>query len=327
MPTTPWQFATYLALEGARARLHDLSASVTEHVCHAITFFHYLAGLPSPTSSPIVEVVRESIKRELGFKKRQKAPLTQLHIQQLYNLLAAEDDASLLNVTFLLRLALLSEACLRWDDLQGLTFGDFLITSDLVRIIITGAKTDRFRDGQWATFLQREEPWSAYQLLGRVLHRLLQSWKALPTPLRRSLSNEDAETLRLTSIPILFRADPTSPRYEFPNLLAPKVSYWEFLHGVKSAVACIGLDPAAFGIHSLRRGHVADGVDGGVPDRVIKHAGRWRSEACFEGYITDEVALRSHVNAYRRLHGQCTSRWTGHRSYTAAKTECSSKMS
>jgi integrase len=294
---------------------------VTEHIGHAATFVHDLAGLPSPTSSPIVEVVRESAKRELGFKRQQKAPLTQSHIQQLFRLLAAGDDSSLLNVTFLLCLALMSEACLRWDDLQGLTFGDLLITPDIVRIFITGAKTDRFRDGQWATFLQREEPWSAYQLLGRVLHQLLASWKLLPPALRRSLNCEDSESLHLTNIPILFRADPSSPLYAFPNLRAPKISYWEFLHGVKSACACIGLDPAAFGTHSLRIGHVADGVDGGIPDRVIKQAGRWRSEACFEGYIADEVALRSHVNAYRRLHGQCTSHWTGHRSYTPSKSE------
>ena len=35
---------------------------------------------------------------------------------------------------------------------------------------------------------------------------------------------------------------------------------------------------------------MADGVDGGIPDSVIRHSGSWKSEACFEGYIADEVA-------------------------------------
>ena len=62
----------------------------------------------------------------------------------------------------------------------------------------------------------------------------------------------------------------------------------DFLKELKTACAEIGLNPALFGTHSLRRGNFTDQFANGVPDKVIKYSGRWRSNA-FEAYIDHTV--------------------------------------
>jgi hypothetical protein len=63
----------------------------------------------------------------------------------------------------------------------------------------------------------------------------------------------------------------------------PKITYNEFLKELKSGCASIGLNSAPPPTHSLRRGNVSDQFVIGVPDKVIKYSGRWRSNA-FESY-------------------------------------------
>ena len=49
----------------------------------------------------------------------------------------------------------------------------------------------------------------------------------------------------------------------------------------------LGLDPKQFRLHSLRAG---------VPDRLFKRHGRWKSESAKDGYIEDSVAARMVVS-------------------------------
>ena len=70
----------------------------------------------------------------------------------------------------------------------------------------------------------------------------------------------------------------------------PKITYNEFLKELKTACAAIGLHPALFATHSLRRGSVSDQFWNGIPDKVIKYSGRWKSNA-FETYIDHTVLL------------------------------------
>ena len=43
-------------------------------------------------------------------------------------------------------------------------------------------------------------------------------------------------------------------------------------------LAALGLDPKRFGLHSLRSGGASAAANAGVPDRLFKRHGRWRSE-------------------------------------------------
>ncbi len=49
----------------------------------------------------------------------------------------------------------------------------------------------------------------------------------------------------------------------------------------------LGFDPKLFGLHSLRSGGASAVANAGVPDRLFKRHGRWRSETAKDGYIKD----------------------------------------
>ena len=56
----------------------------------------------------------------------------------------------------------------------------------------------------------------------------------------------------------------------------------------------IGLDPKQYGLHSLRSGGATTAANRGVPDRLFKRHGRWRSETAKDGYVHEnESALLS----------------------------------
>ena len=57
----------------------------------------------------------------------------------------------------------------------------------------------------------------------------------------------------------------------------------------------IGLNPKLYGLHSLRAGGATAAANAGVPDRLFKRHGRWRSENAKDGYVKDSLANRLSV--------------------------------
>ena len=51
----------------------------------------------------------------------------------------------------------------------------------------------------------------------------------------------------------------------------------------------IGVKSDIFGLHSLRSGGATAAAIMGVPDRLFKKHGRWKSEQVKDGYIKDDV--------------------------------------
>ena len=60
-------------------------------------------------------------------------------------------------------------------------------------------------------------------------------------------------------------------------------------------LAQVGLDPKDYGLHSLRAGGASAAANAGVPDRLFKRHGRWRSENAKDGYIKDSLSKRLEV--------------------------------
>ena len=52
-------------------------------------------------------------------------------------------------------------------------------------------------------------------------------------------------------------------------------------------IKSIGMDPALFGMHSLRAGGATAAANAGAPDRLFKRHGRWKSESAKDGYVKD----------------------------------------
>ena len=51
----------------------------------------------------------------------------------------------------------------------------------------------------------------------------------------------------------------------------------------------IGLPRSKFGLHNLRAGGATAAANSGLPDRLFKRHGRWKSENAKDGYIKDNL--------------------------------------
>ena len=51
----------------------------------------------------------------------------------------------------------------------------------------------------------------------------------------------------------------------------------------------LGFNPKQFGLHSLWSGSASAAANAGVPDRLFKHHGRWRSESAKDSYVKDSM--------------------------------------
>ena len=64
---------------------------------------------------------------------------------------------------------------------------------------------------------------------------------------------------------------------------------------VKEKLEELGFQAEDFGLHSLRSGGATAAAGAGVPDRVFKRHGRWKSESAKDGYIEDSLEQRLSV--------------------------------
>ena len=68
------------------------------------------------------------------------------------------------------------------------------------------------------------------------------------------------------------------------------LSYTHLRELFKAKLTDLGFDANLFGLHSLRAGGASTAANAGVPDRLFKRHGRWRSESAKDGYVKDSAS-------------------------------------
>ena len=58
---------------------------------------------------------------------------------------------------------------------------------------------------------------------------------------------------------------------------------------LEKKISSLGFDLKQFGLNSLRARGASAAANAGVPDRLFKRHGRWRSETAKDGYVKDSV--------------------------------------
>ena len=58
----------------------------------------------------------------------------------------------------------------------------------------------------------------------------------------------------------------------------------------------LGFDLKQYGLHSLRAGGATTAANPGVPERLFKRHGRWKSKSAKDGYLDDSAAARLAVS-------------------------------
>ena len=68
------------------------------------------------------------------------------------------------------------------------------------------------------------------------------------------------------------------------------ISYTRLPELFLQKLTSLGFDAKQFGLHSLRAEGASTAAQAGVPDRLFKRHGRWRSESAKDGYVKDSMA-------------------------------------
>ena len=75
-----------------------------------------------------------------------------------------------------------------------------------------------------------------------------------------------------------------------------KISYTCMNDLYNKKLTSLGFSAAEFGLHSLRSGGATTAANAGVPDRLFKRHGRWKSENAKDGYVKDSIESRLQVS-------------------------------
>lgn len=241
LPTLPADQETVCLFLAAMVE-RKLKAGTIKHMISAIGYHHDAADHPSPTRMPRVRQIHAGLKRELGTMPLRKTPLLPAHLLKIRAALPQNlrglRDAAILLLGF--------AGALRKSELTGLDVADLTFRPEGgMQLLLRRAKTDKARAGQRVAIMPAGNP------------------EICPiTTLRTWL-----ERAEITEGPLFRMVTTTGQVY---NLRLGESAVAGI---VKRAVKRIGLDPATFSSHSLRRGMITSAIHGGAdPWRVGRHA-------------------------------------------------------
>lgn len=248
IPSTPEIISQYLAIH---ADTH--SPATLARWLVSINKAHTSQNLPSPTNSDLVKATLRGIRRTVGTKQRQVAPVLKNQLCEMVAGLTGikgTRDRALLLMGF--------AGALRRSELVGLTYADVEFVEQGLVIHLRRSKTDQLGEGRKIAI-----PFAR----GSVCPVLsLKQW---------------LELSGITEGP-LFRPITRHGRIENAVLSTQAVAVI-----VKQRATAVGLDASKFSGHSLRAGLVTSAAQAGVSAWKIKQQTGHKSDAMLNRYIRD----------------------------------------
>ena len=271
LPTFPAQ-ARYVALYLQHLADQAKSKSAAEEAVNALAWVHGLAGINSPTSNPIVQETLQGLKRTLAKPILKKRPITK---EMLVDIVTdANSHPSLANIRLATACLLAFSGFLRFDELIHIRPCDITLDANMAKIHIPRSKTDQFRQTSEVVIARS----GAYTCPVNMVERYMAMAGVDPASeqfLFRGISNtKTGEKLRPSG----------------------GLSYSTLRELFKKKLSELGYPSEEFGLHSLRAGGASAAANAGVPDRLFKKHGRWKSENAKDGYIEDSLDSRLSVS-------------------------------
>ena len=163
---------------------------------------------------------------------------------------------------------------LRSNELLSIKRSNIIMYTTHMSIFLEKSKTDIYRDGAWIIIAQTNSELCPVMNTERYLE-----WAVI---------HDDSEwfifrNLTKCSLGYKLRSENKSLSYTRLREL--------FIEALKPHVS----DIAKFGLHSLRSGGASAAANHGVPDRLFKRHGRWRSENAKGGCVQDDLNERLKV--------------------------------
>lgn len=267
-PVTSNDLALYLQHIGEVVQ----SKSAVEEIVHAMTWLHEAAGITSPTANPFVSVVLEGLRKALAKPVTKKAPINMEILSAMVK--DTMQNQTLSNVRLTSACLLAYAGFLRFNELHNLRPNDLRIDSEKLMIKIRQSKTDQLRKGDEILISRTGTITCPVAMLEKYL----------------SLGG-----IKLSDSQLLYRGI-TKTRSGEKLRSSGGFTYARMRELLRGKLVQLGYSPDSFGIHSLRAGGATAAANAGVPDRVFKRHGRWKTDGAKDGYIEDSVGKRLEVS-------------------------------
>jgi len=268
IPAKDYQVALYLQHIG------DISQSkaAVEEACNALAWVHATAGLLSPTQSPFLRSTLEGMQRVLARPTVRKDPVTSAMLVEIVK--DARESNTLSDLRLALACLLAYAGFLRFNELVNIRPCDISHQEDMIVIHLPQSKTDQLRKGDEVAIARTGNLTCPVAMLEAYMARNGLTWKDQRFLFRPISKSGKTEKLRESG----------------------NISYSCLRELFKRKLKELGYDHNKFGLHSLRAGGATAAANNGVPDRLFKRHGRWKSEKAKDGYVEDSVKHRLTVS-------------------------------
>ena len=248
------------------------SRATVEEAVNAIAWVQQLADHQPVSSSPFIRSVLSGLQRQLARPKVRKEPVTVGMLRDMVDSLGLSPKLS--DIRLVAAALLAFSAFLRFDELSKLRCCDLSFADAVLSVHVSSSKTDQFRQGDTVVIARTGNITCPVAMLERYI---------------------TAAEISLSSDLLLFRGVVNTAKGE---RLRPSggLSYTRMRELFLAKLSQLGYDRTQFGLHSLRAGGATAAASAGVPDRLFKRHGRWRSETAKDGYVKDPEEVRLSVS-------------------------------
>ena len=226
----------------------------------------------------MVHTVLDGARRSLGKPTVRKEPINTKIINKIQASLLSKDKTLDLKGLRMMAFILLAYAgFLRYDEAIKIRREDIAFHGTYIALFLQTSKTDIFRNGHTVLIARTRTKLDPFVFLHRYL---------------------SAADIQPKDECFIFRGiyvHPSSGK-QFLKDMDKHISYSTIRDLLLACIQSIGLDPKAYGTHSLRAGGATAAANRGIPDRLFKVHGRWRSESSKDRYIKDSIRRRLKVS-------------------------------
>ncbi|KAK3087577.1 hypothetical protein FSP39_007771 [Pinctada imbricata] len=254
------------------AQTHSSLGSLND-AYYGIRWAHFTVVIKSPTDDSIVCNILEGAKRLMSKPICKKEPISQSDLLQMFN--KHFDESNLYSQRIISMCLLAYAGFLRSKELINIRRSDVNIFKDYMEIFIESSKTDIYRDGVKVVLARLDSPLCPVSNFERYCNLAIIS------------AHSDEYVFRALS--------KTGNGYKLRSVNKP-LTYTRVREVFLQAFDGIVPDIRRYGLHSLRSGGATASVSHGIPDRMFKRHGRWRSESAKDGYVKDSLDDRLFVS-------------------------------
>ena len=223
--------------------------------------------------SPFVKATLEGLQRLLARPTVKKAPVTPAMLEEMVKYATKSNSLSDLRLVTACLLAF--AGFLRFGELVSYSIrpSDIKIQSDKLILLIPKSKTDQLWQGNELVISRTGNSTCPVAMLETYLART---------------------GTQLTDHRFLFRPICKTAKSESLRE-SGSISYSCLRESFRKKLRDLGYDPDIYDLHSLRAGGATAAANNGVPDRLFKRHGRWKSDTAKDGYVEDLMEHRMEV--------------------------------